>query len=230
MNEPQIQELFTPLDELPGQDMGFAFGNQPYDQPTWHAPRQSKPHPYACDLFCQALPAHSAWQLDQLPTSANAPTAPPSPDCLPLESIGLDTLSLQNGAPTSKGDSDELIGMGLYDSPAEIQSSSLLFGGYPASGRKALKLEESFEPTEQDVEEGEEDGEGEDEEVAPECQSNPDEDTLDTLGNCESQSIANHLSFGAPPQADSLAAEYLATLRQLNSAYYPAGYNTCGWL
>jgi len=71
--------------------------------------------------------------------------------------MGLDTLSLDNGCSGSKDDAEELVGMGLYDSPAEVQSSSLLFNGFSRSGRKVLKLEESFEPEEREEEEDEED-------------------------------------------------------------------------
>lgn len=228
MNEPLIQELFTPLDELSGPDLSFGFGNPSGDEPTWQAQGQSKSDPYSMQMFYQPPPLQSSWQLSQPPTSAHAPTAPPSPECLPLQNIGLDTLSIHRGPSASKGESDELVGMGLYDSPAEVQSSSLLFGGFSASSRKSLKLEESFEPTECDLEEGAE--EEEEDEASHECQSNANDDIWETSSNYASQSIANHLTLGAQPQADSLAFEYLATLRQLNSAYCPAGYNVGGWI
>lgn len=43
-------------------------------------------------------------------------------------------------------DKEELIGMGLYDPPAQAQAANLLFGGSLPIRRKSLKLEESFEP------------------------------------------------------------------------------------
>lgn len=70
-------------------------------------------------------------------------TAPVSPDFLPVPDLG-DTFDIAyvDRVP----DQDELVGMGLYDSPADVQSNSLLFGGNLPARRKSLKLEESFEP------------------------------------------------------------------------------------
>ncbi len=164
----------------------------------------------------------------------HVPTAPSSPDCPPLQNIRLDTLSLGNNSRKSRSDLDELVGMGLYDSPAEVQSSSLLFSGFPGKGRKGLKLEESFEPSEQDdadEEEIDEDDQdllnAQDEEVAA---SWPQPAAM----QYESQSIASHLTYGVQQRPEPLATEYLATLRQMNSAYYPTdqlGYGQAyGWI
>jgi len=234
VNEPQIQELFTPLDELPGQDMAFAYGNGPFSQQPWLAQGQLKGDPYSFNNFHQPTSIQPSWQFDQQCTSANIQTAPSSPDYLPIQTIGLDTLSIDNAAIGSKEDSEELVGMGLYDSPAEVQSSSLLFGRTASVGRRALKLEESFEPVEADGEEEEEDDD--DDEGAQGEESGVEDDTSDeTFDSTEnidysSQSIANHLTFETQSEVDPIASKYLATLGQLNTAYYPTGYPGYGWI
>lgn len=81
--------------------------------------------------YCAVDPAH------------NVPTAPVSPDFLPMPDMG----NTFNATYIDEvPDKDELVGMGLYDSPADVQSASLLFGGPLPVRRKSLKLEESFEP------------------------------------------------------------------------------------
>lgn len=88
----------------------------------------------------------------------NIQTAPVSPDFLPLPDMGgTFDITYINEVP----DKDELVGMGLYDSPVDVQSNCLLFGGSIPMRRKSLKLEESFEPgplsdEEENVEEPEE--------------------------------------------------------------------------
>lgn len=147
-----------------------------------------------------------------------------------MPNIDIGTLSLDNGGETGDtGAAEELVGMGLYDSPAEVQSTSFLFGGI-SSGRKALKLEESFEPGEQ------EEGEEREAEDAQEQETLENDDaTDDALEMCDnpdyaSQSIASHLTFGAQPEVNPLAFNYLATLSQLNSAYYPTASHGYGWI
>merc|ERR1712000_453164 len=108
----------------------------------------------------------------QLMTS-NVPTAPSSPDCPPFPNIDLDNLSLGTTSGKAKVDSEELVGMGLYDSPAEVQSSSLLFGRFSQSGQKSLKLAESFEPVEQD-----EDADEDDEDAAHEQESESNDSSM----------------------------------------------------
>lgn len=86
---------------------------------------------------------NTPWPYCAADLSHNIQTAPVSPDFLPLPEMG-DTFNVEyNDEGPEK---DELVGMGLYDSPADVQSSSLLFGGCLPVRRKSLKLEESFEP------------------------------------------------------------------------------------
>lgn len=224
--EPQIQELFTPLDELPAQDPAMAF-KLPVDQLSWMNQDQEKISPYS-------LPLQSDPNLMQLPSTldrgmfgGNVQTAPSSPDCVPLQNITLDPPSPSHEGSISKDDPEELVAMGLYDSPAEIQSSSLLFGGLSSCGRKGLKLEESFEPTEtdEDDEDDESDHDAEEQEA-----ENAEASSSSNTPAFDSHSIANHLAFGYQPQPAPLATEYLSTLRQMNSVYYPSDYHSYGWI
>lgn len=117
--------------------------------------------------------------------------------------------------------------MGLYDSPAEIQSSCQLFGSFSAPQRKTLKLEESFEPVE-----GNDGSEDDDDAVyEQDMEEDPlDENFMIRETTSQSQSISNHLNFGSQAEVNPLAYEYLSTLIQLNSAYYPAGHYGYGWI
>ncbi|OAP62800.1 hypothetical protein AYL99_02027 [Fonsecaea erecta] len=234
MTEPQIQEPFTPLDELSTRDPGLVYENQPYLESMWLGQEQAKSNSTSFSLYPQQSFVQPAWGFNQPVMAPNVQTAPSSPDCLPLQNFGLDTLSLGNTDSKLKDNAEELVGMGLYDSPAEVQSSSLLFGGSAGSGRKGLKLEESFEPAEQEDEEEEDDTEdAEEDETGLQDAQQEDENSgqlWDNSDNAEykAQSIADHLTFGMQAQPDSLAMKYLSTLRQLNSAYYPSG-QSYGW-
>lgn len=231
IKEPQIQELFTPLDELPGQDHTLGY-KLPIDQLSWMNQDQEKIGTYS-------LPLQSDPNLIQLPNAldrsmhvGNVQTAPSSPDCVPLQDITVDPSSPSHEGPTFKNDPEELVAMGLYDSPAEIQSSSLLFSGLSGCGGKGLKLEESFEPTEtEDVDEDDDDEEDESDREAEEQVA----EIMETLSSSntpayDTHSIANHLAFSYQSQPAPLATEYLSTLRQMNSVYYPSDYHSYGWI
>ena len=227
MNEPQIQEVITPLDGYSGRNMSFDYGNQAYFDQSWIASEPTKGDPYALSTFYQAgyppAPQPYAHANQQLMTS-NVPTAPSSPDCPPFPNIDLDNLSLGTTSGKAKVDSEELVGMGLYDSPAEVQSSSLLFGRFSQSGQKSLKLAESFEPVEQD-----EDADEDDEDAAHEQESESNDSSMTAFPSYESQSIANHMAFGTQTEVDPLAYKYLATLSQLNN-YYAPSQQCYGWI
>ena len=226
MNEPQIHELFTPLDELPTQDSSMAYEKHHFHDQLWLDQGQQKTDAYAFPLYSQQAFMQPSWQFNQVMTGTNMPTAPSSPDCPPIQNIRLDHLSLDNNSSKSKAGSEELVGMGLYDSPAEAQSSSMIFWGTLRAGRKGLKLEESFEPEERE-DEDEEESEDDDQEP-PEA---VDEGWISNHTNdYDAQSIATHLSYDMQPQSDPLASQYLATLRQMNSAYYPSEYHGYGWI
>jgi hypothetical protein len=238
INEPLIPELFTPLDEPSKQDSTMMCEGELYRQPA-SGQGQAMAESFPFSLYAQQPWIQPEIHHSHTASAPNLHTAPPSPNCPPLQDVRLDTLSLRGGSGKLHDGSDELVGMGLYDSPAEVQSSSLLFGGPPGQGRKGLKLEESFEPTEQ---EGDEEEEEEDEEQEAEAEdegmeSDDTDDLVDqkwsfsgaaTTTDYDSQSIASHLTYGMEARPAPLASTYLATLRQMNSAYYPADYPCYG--
>lgn len=168
----------------------------------------------------------SSWQYSHLPYSAPVQTAPSSPDCPP--STGMDGLSLGTTDPQAKDSGEELVGMGLYDSPAQVHSTSFFFEGSTVAQRKSLKLEESFEPTER---EEEDDDEVDDQDDAEEDEDVADQDSFQVPEKTSypSQSIASHFPVLAEQNQDSIAAQYLATLGQLNSPYYPSSHGY-GWV
>ncbi len=93
----------------------------------------------------------------------NFDTAPPSPILLPTQHFDNDGMASPFVLGSPRVEKDELVGMGLYDRPQDVQST--LFGGGATSMAaltaglgKGLKLEESFEPpsAEGDDEEAEE--------------------------------------------------------------------------
>lgn len=105
-----------------------------------------------------------AWPPIQNST-LNITTAPASPDFAPLPPVEQSSLQVE-----TEDDKEELVGMGLYDSPAQVRSANLLFGGSLPVRRKSLKLEESFEPLPQS-----DDGEGEtNEEEDGDAESEPE--------------------------------------------------------
>lgn len=140
MDEPQIQELITPLEGLTAAEMGQQYDGDASDYVYWGNQGMTKHYPIMDNMFPQSIlqqPWH--WNMQDLPT------APSSPSFLPIQgAVDASPLDLNTRTVPQKPSGDELVAMGLYDSPAEVQSSSLLFGG---TGRKrSLKLEESFEP------------------------------------------------------------------------------------
>lgn len=227
INEPQIQELITPLDEYPMSASTYMGNNHFIDNHSWMVHSQQKCDPYAFNDLYQVEPLQPTWQPSQAqvqpPTTLH--TAPSSPECLPRQ---VDTLSLDTTDLDDKNHSEELVGMGLYDSPADVQSTSFLFGGISSASRRGLKLEESFVPEDRPDEELEEDAETE------EGEGEADEEvTFEVPGKMEysSQSIANHMGFVPTQQEpDSLASRYLATLGQLSSAYYPTSHPGYNWI
>jgi hypothetical protein len=151
-DEPQIQELITPLAELSAQE-GFqdynVLGGGVY---SWK-PVEAMEHPtYSMDTMFPLPQAQHMYQYNHHTSILDVPTAPPSPDFLPIQGgveaspLTLNVHEQPQPESTREEEGEELVGMGLYDSPAEVQSSSLLFGGISGVAKKSLKLEESFEP------------------------------------------------------------------------------------
>ena len=232
-----MNDFFIPLDDMSTLDHRAAFENQQYQQHSWLDHAQEKVEPYPFAVHGQPVLLQSSWLPNQAGTIPNVPTAPSSPICPPLPNIALDTLSLGNKTSPSRADAGDLVGMGLYDSPAEVQSSSLLFGGFSGSGRKSLKLEESFEPSEHedDVEEDdEEDADSDEDQQSVENEEVTERWLPSDTAEHDSQPVASYLMYDMPPRPEPLAAEYLATLRQMNSTYYPSDYSgysqQYGWI
>ncbi|RVX66900.1 hypothetical protein B0A52_09024 [Exophiala mesophila] len=222
VNEPQIHELITPLDEYPGQESAYPYQSHMYDSSAWFSRPEVKPDHLDIPMYQQSNLMDSSWQFPQ-PMPSTVPTAPSSPEYPPA--ISLDKMTLGSDGPDSKSQGEELVGMGLYDSPADLHSTSL-FGGFSATKRKSLKLEESFEPEVR--EEGEEvDAESEEEEE----DEADDDDSFQIPAKTPyySQSIASHFSLQSEPTQDSIASRYLASLGQINSPYYPSNQDH-GWI
>ncbi|KIW21440.1 hypothetical protein PV08_02020 [Exophiala spinifera] len=233
MNEPQIQELMTPLDEVNAANIVIGHGSQHCLNQVWHDDKHSKFDRYTFAPFDSSL------YSSQPAMVSGVATAPPSPSYPSASEINVQDLSLDSSDGKAQDNREELVGMGLYDSPAQVQSSSLLLGNFAGSGQTSLKLAESFEPVEWDPaadQDGEAEGDDDDDEVEMDediaQQHNPTPlDTSATMfSSYDSQSVANHMAFPTPSGVDPLAYKYLATLSQLNSAYYPNCQYGYGWI
>ncbi|KAK5939105.1 hypothetical protein PMZ80_008408 [Knufia obscura] len=159
--EPYFDCPNVPLEQMTGQDLSIVHSNHqahnvhPYVQDGTspeYTPVSTDPY-QATDFDV----AHMAWP--SLPPSMpqDLATAPTSPDFLPVPDFGQSFCVAQTEEVV---DTDELVGMGLYDSPAQVQSASLSFNGPLPVRRKSLKLEESFEPALQS-DDGDDDAESE---------------------------------------------------------------------
>lgn len=152
MDEPQIQELISPLEELSAHDLGTQYAPQIVGDTNsyWFPPATQKMIPNLVMNGYQPVHVSPYEMWSGQPIVHDVDTAPTSPNFLPIETMGEDTnLSrLQTSGLESEG--EELIAMGLYDSPAEVQAFSDRFrteqGISGSTGRKSLKLEDAFEP------------------------------------------------------------------------------------
>ena len=161
MYEPYVQEVFTPLEAMSPEEFEtrYAFLNEF----SADHPNQSKSSDF------ERLQSEESWSLPpivtipalslldwdaELPTETKQ-TAPPTPDFLPIQTNAVPENHMgQSFLSNGTADSEELVGMGLYDEPSSMVSP-ILFGGaltslpYRGSLGKGLKLEESFEPAEE---------------------------------------------------------------------------------
>lgn len=159
IDEPQIQELIQPLEGLSAAEMGQPCDGDVYGYQYWPSQDMAKQYPAMDNMFAYPM-LQPSWQWNP-PMSQEIPTAPSSPAFLPIQgTLEASPLDLNIRHLPQKPTGDDLVSLGLYDSPAEVRSSSLLFGG---SGRKrSLKLEESFEPPPpSEKDEGEDDSDAE---------------------------------------------------------------------
>jgi hypothetical protein len=236
-DEPQIQELITPLEELSAQEAGPHYPSTNYTYPQWVAQDYSKNQGYAMDNMFPQQMMPQTWQYLPMQNNMKVPTAPSSPVFLPIQGgVEASPLSLDIEhiiPPANEG--EELVGMGLYDSPADVRSSSLLFGGgLTGNGpKRSLKLEESFEPapesSDAEDENGEEDGE------EPEEEEDQEEDFEDPTARdlpASQQQLMDPIpsmsgqSFFFESEADVNNHLYL----QAQYPAYPAVYAGGSWL
>lgn len=152
-DEPQITELVTPLDEYPNHllDHNYSSFSYPaFNQNIFWQP-DSKPNRQIDSLATtdDYVPAYDSMYTQFQATKLD--TAPPSPSFLPIQSNALQDQLTSSANMEADITGEELIGMGLYDSPADVQSSRRTgsvdsgFGRRESAGR-GLKLEDAFEP------------------------------------------------------------------------------------
>lgn len=166
VDEPQIQELITPLEELSANDSNSHYGNeQAFSNPQYWMSQQT-PKDVQYDFgngYIYPDVNYQSWYANSQQQIHNIPTAPASPNYIPMPNFG-EPLSIPTLEPETE--KEELVGMGLYDSPAEVQTSSLLLGGdIGAAKRKSLKLEDAFEPSPSSDEDEEEEYAEDDDDV-----------------------------------------------------------------
>jgi hypothetical protein len=179
-NEPQIQEYMTPLEDyspLNYPNVPFEY-EYPVKDGTYYIHEQTY-LPEGQRYVLEQLPYGNEYALPQMYQAQtsnyphfNVDTAPPSPTLLPTQNFNNDgsTSPFLLGSP--RVGKEELMGLGLYDRPQDVQTSTLFTGptsmaALTAGIGKGLKLEESFEPPateddEENQEEDEEEGEPED--------------------------------------------------------------------
>lgn len=176
-NEPQIQEYMTPLEDY--SPLNFPNVAFDYEYPSKDSPYYMPEQTYYPDVQAyvpEQLPCGAQYPLLQIYqtqsanySQLNIHTAPPSPTLLPIQKFNNDrpTSPFLLGSP--RVEKEELMGLGLYDRPQDVQSSTLFNGPTSMAALtvgigKGLKLEESFEPPpREDDEENQEESEGEDE-------------------------------------------------------------------
>jgi len=215
----------VPLEQMAGQDFSFFQNDQqaPYTYPymcdgTSPGYMQTSTVPYQATGFDTL---HMAWPPVPPSFPQNLATAPTSPDFLPMPDFGqsFDVAQMEEAV-----EKDELVGMGLYDSPAQVQSASLLFNGPLPVRRKSLKLEESFEPAPPS------DSEDDDAESEPTLQDTsvstyqyqafPNGPGLDQGPTTVAQYLDPRPSYSHIPQEALFAAGYPDQQGMLNGAAY----------
>ena len=154
MDEPQIHDLTTPLNELSGNDFAaYSYWNMLDASQTAYWSSQESEKLSSMKFYprqdCYVTDYNN--MFNQFHATKIA-TAPASPSFLPLQSDNNDAELTHSFTPNAP---EELVGMGLYDSPAEVQSLTLGHGltstfGTCAPIGKGLKLEDSFEPADTD--------------------------------------------------------------------------------
>jgi len=178
-------------------------------------------------------------------------TAPPTPDFLPIQNFpgALDSKQTSKEEPAK----DELVGMGLYDTPDEspLTDGSLedylyltrLDGGASAARRplgKGLKLEETFNPstTEEDEDDDEDDEDDDKEDQDAEYMSDESAQEIQTEDTAQQgqpnnastapPNLANHTFFFENDETSSAAKHFAPDLQLGNQLGMPGGV-PYGW-
>ena len=169
LNEPQIQDYMSPLEDYSPSafpTVPFAYEYPPKES-TYLLPEQQY-HVQEQVYVPQSVSYGNQFSIPQMyqtqPSTysqLNIDTAPPSPSLLPIQNFDTDrsTSPFLLGSP--RVEKEELVGMGLYDRPQDVHSSTLFNGAttmaaLTAGIGKGLKLEESFEPPPMEDDEEEE--------------------------------------------------------------------------
>ena len=187
-NTTSVNGLVTPL-SVPCSDPSPVEPLQYFDVPNSIHPNQQQYASWSLDeiaaSYFEPQPKASAdyYQMQaQQYTQPMGTTAPPTPDFLPMQNFheGLDDPNFYLPTKESTPAGEELVGMGLYDTPNLSSEEDVAFAtmtGFGASGtmsqgsqRKSLKLEETWAPPpEKEMEnEGEEEGEDDEEDTEDE--------------------------------------------------------------
>jgi len=235
-DEPHINELITPLEGLAAYEGQSNYGClNPFQ--NFISSNTMKESGYAMDNMFPQTMLHPSWQWGYPSQVPNVPTAPASPAFLPIQGgVEASPLDLNSQNAPSKPEGDELVGMGLYDSPADVQQSSFLFGGgfEGAMKKKSLKLEESFEPAADGSQaEGEEENQDEDEDAPAE--ESDSQSALDFNPYQEPAPISNQItmvgqSFLFDGDGDSDMISYPVNMNSLPIQGYQMQYPVySGW-
>lgn len=124
----------------------------PYQQAQSFMPQKTEliydtmdTNPFGMQTCYDAL-SNQTWMVPMNNLQGQMLTAPTSPEFLPMPETG-EPFNFPETEEVLTNANEELVGLGLYDSPAQAQSSTLLFTGSLPVRRKSLKLEESFVPS-----------------------------------------------------------------------------------
>ncbi len=160
--ESCYQEAFTPLEEMQFQNLDntYSFPSQAGQDTFWPSQQALALHypVHQPSGYQQSLP--SDLEIPFTYTSApglNIGTAPPTPD---LVAISNDAL-VEGGRPLALTQSEDevLVGMGLYDAPSPsnvpVSYQRQMVLPHRESVGKGLKLEETFNPSNEDASEDE---------------------------------------------------------------------------
>lgn len=159
----QQYPVYNPLACQPPSMPYIAYQSPQYQDPQYAVP--PKPSHFI-DNTNSAMYSHSDWNnfvangFEQPPTPSNVPSSQqPEPIFTPEEAIPYHPLS------EAEPDGEELVALGLYDTPSKQSGGFMALGGFRPSEPtgKGLKLEEAWEPSASDDSSSDDDGDGDEE-------------------------------------------------------------------